>query len=69
MFALQELSLAGAAMGYMTVIGHALDIVVNAAGVMLLLHARRKVIEVTIWIIWCSVVSLVKRAEKMTYLL
>lgn len=39
----QELSMTGAAMGIMTVVGHATDSLVNAVGLASLLYARRKV--------------------------
>lgn len=39
----QELSMTGAAMGILTVVGHATDSLVNAVGLASLLYARRKV--------------------------
>lgn len=42
-FRWQELSKVGAAMGSLTVVGHVADVLVNATGMALLLHARSKV--------------------------
>lgn len=42
--ALQDLSMVGAAMGILTVVGHATDCVVNLAGLAVLVFSRGKVI-------------------------
>lgn len=39
----QDLSMVGAAMGILTVVGHATDALLNAVGFALLLYGRRKV--------------------------
>lgn len=39
----QDLSVAGAAMGYLTFAGHAVDVCINLLGIVLLQRARRKV--------------------------